>query len=287
MDREKKFVVFQPDSNFLRGLISNERPQSLNFSECGATLPGRMQSDALSGFTALPGFTSFRSAAGPSASAKNTRRHAMSRFEEVEIEDAHPAYCPAGLVDERKSVTDTDTTATAGGPENLAALRMAELRAIASSKGIRGISAMRKHELIEAIKSGGKSAASNAPKRTRAKKAEADGSNQVTSDNGDDHSKKDSGREKAEKNSDDKNNAEKNAERDSNSRGESRPDRGEEEMSRSQQRRNRRNRARQREQEQRENRENRDNNDNAASGGNSAGESSKKDDSNGLSLIHI
>ena len=48
-------------------------------------------------------------------------------------------------------MTDTDTTGATQGQENLTALRMADLRAIASGKGIRGISAMRKHELIAAI----------------------------------------------------------------------------------------------------------------------------------------
>ena len=52
---------------------------------------------------------------------------------------------------ERISVTDTDTTGANQGQENLTALRMAELRAIASGKGIRGISAMRKHELLSLI----------------------------------------------------------------------------------------------------------------------------------------
>ena len=52
-------------------------------------------------------------------------------------------------------MTDTDTTGATQGQENLTALRMADLRAIASGKGIRGISAMRKHELIAAIQGSG------------------------------------------------------------------------------------------------------------------------------------
>ena len=61
----------------------------------------------------------------------------------------------SGEKHERISVTDTDTTGATQGQENLTALRMADLRAIASGKGIRGISAMRKHELIAAIQGSG------------------------------------------------------------------------------------------------------------------------------------
>ncbi|UBI03121.1 transcription termination factor Rho [Corynebacterium freneyi] len=61
-------------------------------------------------------------------------------------------------------MTDTDTTGANQGQENLTALRMAELRAIASGKGIRGISAMRKHELIAAIQGAGEGRAPAAKK---------------------------------------------------------------------------------------------------------------------------
>ncbi len=61
-------------------------------------------------------------------------------------------------------MTDTDTTGANQGQENLTALRMAELRAIASGKGIRGISAMRKHELIAAIQGVGEGQAPAAKK---------------------------------------------------------------------------------------------------------------------------
>lgn len=60
-------------------------------------------------------------------------------------------------------MTDTDTTAQ-GQSENLTALRMVELREIAAGKGIRGISGMRKHELIAAIR-GGKPAAAKTPRK--------------------------------------------------------------------------------------------------------------------------
>lgn len=52
-------------------------------------------------------------------------------------------------------MTDTDTNAQVKGQDNLAALRMPELKAIAQKKGIRGISGMRKNELIAAIQGGG------------------------------------------------------------------------------------------------------------------------------------
>lgn len=61
-------------------------------------------------------------------------------------------------------MTDTDTTGATQGQENLTALRMADLRAIASGKGIRGISAMRKHELIAAIQGAGSGQAPAAKK---------------------------------------------------------------------------------------------------------------------------
>lgn len=64
-------------------------------------------------------------------------------------------------------MTDTDTNAQ-GQQENLPALRMTELRAIAAKKGIRGISAMRKHELIAAIQGhGGGAPAQQAPAKRR------------------------------------------------------------------------------------------------------------------------
>ena len=56
-------------------------------------------------------------------------------------------------------MTDTDTTVSAEGQENLTSLRMAELRTIAAGKGIRGLSAMRKHELIAAIQNAGSGSA--------------------------------------------------------------------------------------------------------------------------------
>ncbi|MGK8360611.1 transcription termination factor Rho [Corynebacterium amycolatum] len=159
-------------------------------------------------------------------------------------------------------MTDTDTTATAGGPGNLAALRMAELREIASSKGIRGISAMRKHELIEAIKNGAPAAGSAPARKSRAKKAAAGAADtgskakdakESPSESADKGSGKDT--DKSDKGNDKRDDA--NAE-------------GREEMSRSQQRRNRRNRARQREQENQDDRSNdsRDDSDN----GNDRGE---------------
>ncbi|MGV3113503.1 transcription termination factor Rho [Corynebacterium freneyi] len=64
-------------------------------------------------------------------------------------------------------MTDTDTTGANQGQENLTALRMAELRAIASGKGIRGISAMRKHELIAAIQGAGSGQAPAAKKSAK------------------------------------------------------------------------------------------------------------------------
>lgn len=150
-------------------------------------------------------------------------------------------------------MTDTDTTATAGGPENLAALRMAELREIASSKGIRGISAMRKHELIEAIKNGAPAAGSAPARKSRAKKAAA-GAVDTGSKAKD---AKESPSETADKDSS------KSADKGNDKRDDANAD-GREEMSRSQQRRNRRNRARQREQENQDDRSNdsRDDSDN-------------------------
>ncbi|WJY99563.1 hypothetical protein CHAN_04705 [Corynebacterium hansenii] len=65
-------------------------------------------------------------------------------------------------------MTDTDTTGATQGQENLTALRMADLRAIASGKGIRGISAMRKHELIAAIQGAGSGQAPAAEKKAKA-----------------------------------------------------------------------------------------------------------------------
>ncbi|OFJ58095.1 transcription termination factor Rho [Corynebacterium sp. HMSC076C10] len=159
-------------------------------------------------------------------------------------------------------MTDTDTTATAGGPENLAALRMAELREIASSKGIRGISAMRKHELIEAIKNGAPAAGSAPARKSRAKKAvagAADTGSKAKDAKESPSESADKGFSKSADKSDKGNDKRDDANAD-----------GREEMSRSQQRRNRRNRARQREQENQDDRSNdsRDDSDN----GNDRGE---------------
>ncbi|WP_295624930.1 transcription termination factor Rho [uncultured Corynebacterium sp.] len=70
-------------------------------------------------------------------------------------------------------MTDTDTSGATQGQENLTALRMADLRAIASGKGIRGISAMRKHELIAAIQGGG---SGRAPESTKSGEDSGQGS---------------------------------------------------------------------------------------------------------------
>lgn len=59
-------------------------------------------------------------------------------------------------------------TSNNGAPTNLVALRMPELRKIAEERGIRGISGLRKSELIAAIEAGG--AAAPAPKNTRTKR---------------------------------------------------------------------------------------------------------------------
>ena len=141
-------------------------------------------------------------------------------------------------------MTDTDTTATAGGPENLAALRMAELRAIASEKGIRGISAMRKHELIEAIKTG----APGQPRAARGSRAKKNSDTEVAAP--------------AQATTEDKRSSEpaansiavsaEGATPEAKSTNGQNSDRGDGELSRSQQRRNRRARFRQREQEQRD-----------------------------------
>ncbi|QGU01774.1 hypothetical protein CKALI_04480 [Corynebacterium kalinowskii] len=59
-------------------------------------------------------------------------------------------------------MTQADSAAqNDGAPINLVALRMPELRKIAEERGIRGISGLRKSELIAAIQSGGKSAPAN------------------------------------------------------------------------------------------------------------------------------
>ncbi len=143
---------------------------------------------------------------------------------------------------------------------------MAELRAIASGKGIRGISAMRKHELIEAIKSGGAAAPEGAPKKARAKKN--DGGAEKSADKAAEKAAS-KAPERSEKGNADKasDESDKSGER---ANGGERHDRGEEELSRSQQRRNRRNRARQREQEQR-----------GDNGGNAGHDSSAQSDANG------
>lgn len=165
-------------------------------------------------------------------------------------------------------MTDTDTTAKAGGPENLAALRMAELREIASSKGIRGISAMRKHELIEAIKNGAPAAGTAPARKTRARKAaapkgDADSTAKDAKDSTSQSAKRNDHGDVSDKSAEASNDKAKDKGSD---KGSDKPDdgkpEGREEMSRSQQRRNRRNRARQREQENNEHRDNRDDSDN-------------------------
>lgn len=159
-------------------------------------------------------------------------------------------------------MTDTDTTATAGGPENLAALRMAELREIASSNGIRGISAMRKHELIEAIKNGAPAAGSAPARKSRAKKAAAGAADTGSKAKDAKESPSESADRDSSKSADksDKGNGK---------RDDANAD-GREEMSRSQQRRNRRNRARQREQENQD--DSRDDNRNDSGSGKDRGE---------------
>ncbi|WP_448851140.1 transcription termination factor Rho [Corynebacterium sp. 335C] len=65
-------------------------------------------------------------------------------------------------------MSDTDTTAQDKGQDNLAALRMPELKAMAAQKGIRGISGMRKSDLIAAIQGHGGGAAKKAAAQERA-----------------------------------------------------------------------------------------------------------------------
>lgn len=167
-------------------------------------------------------------------------------------------------------MTDTDNTASAGGPTNLAALRMAELRQIASGKGIRGISAMRKHELIEAIRGAESGNAPAAPKRggrkTAAKKNEDAAASEKSAKSAAKSDKQQKDKAEDKKAQDNKGQDEGNADRGD------RSERNESELSPSQQRRNRRNRARQREQEQREqerrNAENRNADNNGEDSGN-------------------
>ncbi|MDO4610140.1 transcription termination factor Rho [Corynebacterium sp.] len=69
-------------------------------------------------------------------------------------------------------MSDTDTTAQDKGQDNLAALRMPELKAIAAQKGIRGVSAMRKSDLIAAIQGHGGAAKKAAGQERAAEKKE-------------------------------------------------------------------------------------------------------------------
>ncbi|MEJ5919483.1 transcription termination factor Rho [Corynebacterium sp. H78] len=144
-------------------------------------------------------------------------------------------------------MTDTDTTASEhNGQENLTALRMPELRAIAVQKGIRGVSAMRKHELIAAIQ-GAPSGGADAPRGGRRKATRSAGTpEESVAPAKDDKPAQVADDSKSVDSKSDDNNAGA-AESGNESKNDSKND---DQLSRSQQRRQRRNRQRQRDTDQ-------------------------------------
>ena len=154
-------------------------------------------------------------------------------------------------------MTDTDTTVSAEGQENLTSLRMAELRTIAAGKGIRGLSAMRKHELIAAIQNAGSGSAPLSDDSRRGDSADKGDSGKGGSDKGD-----------ADKGGSDKGDSGKNDSGRDDSGDQSGDDDQDDYPSRSQSRRARRDRARQRHREQQN------------QGGNQQGQNQNKGDGN-------
>ena len=66
-------------------------------------------------------------------------------------------------------MTDTSNAAATGNTAELSALKIPELRKIAAEKGLKGVSALRKGDLIQAIVTG------EVPRKARAAAAEAAG----------------------------------------------------------------------------------------------------------------
>ncbi|WP_298087264.1 transcription termination factor Rho [uncultured Corynebacterium sp.] len=141
-------------------------------------------------------------------------------------------------------MTDTDTTVSAEGQENLTSLRMAELRTIAAGKGIRGLSAMRKHELIAAIQNAGSGSAPLSDDSRRGDSADKGDQGKGDADKGD------ADKGDADKGGSDKGDSGKNDSGRDDSGDQSGDDDQDDYPSRSQSRRARRDRARQRHREQ-------------------------------------
>ena len=151
-------------------------------------------------------------------------------------------------------MTDTDTTVSAEGQENLTSLRMAELRTIAAGKGIRGLSAMRKHELIAAIQNAGSGSAPLSDDSRRGDSADKGDQGKGDADKGDSgkggSDKGDQGKDDQGKGGSDKGDSGKNDSGRDDSGDQSGDDDQDDYPSRSQSRRARRDRARQRHREQ-------------------------------------
>ena len=169
-------------------------------------------------------------------------------------------------------MTDTDTTVSAEGQENLTSLRMAELRTIAAGKGIRGLSAMRKHELIAAIQNAGSGSAPLSDDSRRGDSADKGDQGKGDADKGDSgkggSDKGDQGKDDQGKGGSDKGDSGKNDSGRDDSGDQSGDDDQDDYPSRSQSRRARRDRARQRHREQQNH------------GGNQQGKNQNKGDGN-------
>ena len=169
-------------------------------------------------------------------------------------------------------MTDTDTTVSAEGQENLTSLRMAELRTIAAGKGIRGLSAMRKHELIAAIQNAGSGSAPLSDDSRRGDSADKGDQGKGDADKGG-SDKSDQGKGESGKGGSDKGDSGKNDSGRDDSGGQSGNQSGNDDQddypSRSQSRRARRDRARQRHREQQN-----------QGGGNQQGQNQNKGDGN-------
>ena len=163
-------------------------------------------------------------------------------------------------------MTDTDTTVSAEGQENLTSLRMAELRTIAAGKGIRGLSAMRKHELIAAIQNAGSGSAPLSDDSRRGDSADKGDQGKGHADKGD-ADKGDSGKGGSDKGDQGKDDSGRDDSGDQ-SGNQSGNDDQDDYPSRSQSRRARRDRARQRHREQQNH------------GGNQQGQNQNKGDGN-------
>ena len=169
-------------------------------------------------------------------------------------------------------MTDTDTTVSAEGQENLTSLRMAELRTIAAGKGIRGLSAMRKHELIAAIQNAGSGSAPLSDDSRRGDSADKGDQGKGDADKGDSgkggSDKGDQGKDESGKGGSDKGDQGKGESGRDDSGDQSGDDDQDDYPSRSQSRRARRDRARQRHREQQNH------------GGNQQGQNQNKGDGN-------